>query len=121
MLMSGMLDLYPVVLSSRSSYLKITTDEQAAFSPMRHLDRIACPIAIVSADQDSREFKRQSAVFAGALAGMGRLASRTELFNTNHFQEVEAIRARGQHGQPGSVLPDAALTGQKRGEHRLVF
>jgi arylformamidase len=91
MLMSGMYDLYPVMLSSRSNYLKITTEEEAAFSPMRHLDWIACQIAIVSADQDSPEFKRQSAVFADALAGMGRLASRTELFNTNHFQEVKQL------------------------------
>jgi arylformamidase len=91
MLMSGMYDLYPVMLSSRSTYLKITAEEEAAFSPMRHLDRIACPIAIVSADQDSPEFKRQSAVFADALEGMGRLASRTGLFNTNHFQEMKQL------------------------------
>ena len=61
LLMSGMYDLYPVMLTSRSSYLKITTEEEAAFSPMRHLHRIVCPVAIVSADQDSPEFKRQSA------------------------------------------------------------
>ena len=91
LLMSGMYDLYPVMLSSRSSYLKITTEEEAAFSPMRHLHWIACPVAIVWADQDSPEFKRQSAVFADALEGMGRLASCTELFNTNHFQEVKQL------------------------------
>jgi arylformamidase len=91
MLISGMYDLYPVMLSSRSNYLKITTEEEAAFSPMRHLHWIASPIAIVSADQDSPEFKRQSAVFSDALAGMGRLASRTELFNTNHFQELKQL------------------------------
>jgi arylformamidase len=91
MLISGMYDLDPVMLSSRRNYVKTTTEEEAAFSPMRHLDRIASPIAIVSADQDSPEFKRQSAVFADALEGMGRLASRTELFNTNHFQEVKQL------------------------------
>jgi arylformamidase len=91
LLMSGMYDLYPVMLSSRSNYLKITSEEEAAFSPMRHLHRIACPVAIVSADQDSPEFKRQSAVFADALAGMGRLAGRTKLFNSNHFQEVKQL------------------------------
>lgn len=90
-LMSGMYDLYPVLLSSRSSFLKITPEEEAAFSPMRHLDRIACPIAIVSADQDSPEFKRQSSVFADALQGMGRLASRTVAFDANHFQEPERL------------------------------
>jgi hypothetical protein len=91
LLMSGIYDLYPVMLSSRSSYLKITTEEEAAFSPMRHLHRIACPVAIVSADQDSPEFQRQSAVFADALAGMGRRAGRTKLFNSNHFQEVKQL------------------------------
>jgi arylformamidase len=91
MLLSGMYDLYPVLLSSRRSYVKITAEEAAALSPIRHLRRVVCPVAIVSADQDSPEFKRQSAVFAAALAGMGRLNSRTELFNTNHFQEIEQL------------------------------
>jgi len=95
MLLSGMYDLRPVMLSSRSSYLKITSAEEAEFSPMRHLHRIVSPIAIISADQDTPEFKRQSAVFADALEGMGRLASRTELFNTNHFQELKQLSHAG--------------------------
>jgi arylformamidase len=90
-LMSGMYDLYPVLLSSRGSFVHVTTAEQAVLSPMRHLDWITCPIAVVSADEDSPEFKRQSAVFADALQGMGRLASRTVVFNANHFQEAERL------------------------------
>jgi arylformamidase len=101
LLMSGMYDLYPVLLSSRGSFLHVTAEEQAAASPMRHLDRIACPIAITSADEDSPEFKRQSAVFADALQGMGRLASRTVVFNTNHFQENDEL------GQAGSQVSGA--------------
>ncbi|HUB63790.1 MAG TPA: hypothetical protein VL996_04995, partial [Methylocella sp.] len=65
--------------------------EIADFSPIRHLDRIACPIAIASADEDSPEFKRQSNVFAQVLEGMGRLASLTVAFNANHFQEAERL------------------------------
>jgi arylformamidase len=90
-LMSGMYDLYPVLLSSRSSFLHITSEEIGEFSPIRHLDRITCPIAVVSADEDSPEFKRQSNVFAEVLEGMGRLASRTVAFNANHFQEPERL------------------------------
>jgi arylformamidase len=90
-LMSGMYDLHPVLLSSRGSFLHLTPEEIVEFSPIRHLDRIACPIAIVSADEDSPEFKRQSNVFAEALEGMGRLASRTVAFNANHFQEPERL------------------------------
>ena len=91
LLMSGMYDLYPVLLSSRGSFLHVTAEEQAAFSPMRHLDKIARPVAISLADEDSPEFKRQSAVFADALQGMGRLASRTVVFNANHFQEDDKL------------------------------
>jgi arylformamidase len=102
-LMSGMYDLYPVMLSSRSSYLHITPAEIVEFSPIRHLDRITCPIAVLSADEDSPEFKRQSDVFADALQGMGRLASRTIVFNANHFQEP----ARLAH--PDSAVSRAAF------------
>lgn len=59
-----------------------------AASPMRHLDKIACSIAITSADEDSPEFKRPSGVFADALEGMAKLASRTVAFDANHFQET---------------------------------
>jgi arylformamidase len=90
-LMSGMYDLHPVLLSSRSSYLHLTPEEIVEFSPIRHLDQITCPIAVVSADEDSPEFKRQSNVFAKVLEGMGRLASRTVAFNANHFQEPERL------------------------------
>jgi len=91
LLLSGMYELYPVMLSSRGDYLRLTPEEVAEFSAMRHLGRIGCPIAVVSADEDSPEFKRQSAVFAEALQGMGRLQARQVVFNANHFQEPERL------------------------------
>jgi arylformamidase len=103
-LMSGMYDLYPVLLSSRSSFLHITSEEIGEFSPIRHLYRITCPIAVVSADEDSPEFKRQSNVFAEVLEGMGRLASRTVAFNANHFQEPERL------ADPGTEVSRAAFS-----------
>jgi arylformamidase len=90
-LMSGMYDLYPVTLSARGKYMQLTPQEQAAASAMRHLDRINCPVAVTWADLDSPEFKRQSMVFADALQGMGRLASRTVVFAANHFQEPQRL------------------------------
>ena len=91
LLMSGMYDLYPVTLSARGKYMQITPQEVAAASPMRHLDRVNCPVAVAWADLDSPEFKRQSTVFAEALQGMGRLASRTVVFAANHFQEPQRL------------------------------
>jgi arylformamidase len=104
LLMSGMYDLYPVRLSSRSKFLHITPQEEEAASPMRHLSRITCPIAVTSADEDSPEFKRQSAVFVDALQGMRRLASRTLAFNANHFQEDDRL------GQPDSEISRALFS-----------
>jgi len=104
LLMSGMYDLYPVRLSSRSKFLHITPEEEMAASPMRHLNRITCPIAVTSADEDSPEFKRQSAVLADALQGMGRLASRTVAFNANHFQEDDRL------GLPDSEISRALFS-----------
>jgi arylformamidase len=104
LLMSGIYDLYPVRLSSRSTFLHITPEEEEAASPMRHLSRITCPVAVTSADKDSPEFKRQSAVFADALQGMGRLASRTIAFNANHFQEDDRL------GQPDSEISRALFS-----------
>jgi hypothetical protein len=43
---------------------------------MRHLGRIRCPVACAWSVGDSPEFRRQAQVFAAALQGMGRLASR---------------------------------------------
>jgi arylformamidase len=104
MLMSGMYELYPVMLSSRNDYLHLKPEEVAEFSAMRHLNRISCPIAIISADEDSPEFKRQSEVFADALAGMGRLSARTVVFNANHFQEPEHLL------DPASAVSQAAFS-----------
>ena len=91
MVMSGMYELYPVMISSRRTYVHITAEEEAALSPMRHLDQIACPIAVLNADKDSPEFIRQGTVFADALRGMGRLADRKIVFDKGHFEEPEEL------------------------------
>ncbi len=40
---------------------------------------------------DSPEFRRQAQVFAAALEGMGKLASRSEVFSPNHFEEPRQL------------------------------
>jgi arylformamidase len=86
LLMSGTYDLYPVMLSSRRTYLKLGAEEIAALSPIRHLDRLRCPVAIAWGDLESPEFKRQGIAFADAALGMGLQRARFTLFDTNHFQ-----------------------------------
>jgi arylformamidase len=98
LLISGMYDLHAPLLSSRSKYVKITPEELDAASAMRHLGRIRCPVAVAWSVGDSPEFRRHAQVFAAALAGMGRLASRTEVFSANHFEEPRQL------GDPDSAL-----------------
>ena len=95
---SGMYDLHAPLLSARSKYVKITPQELDAASAMRHLGRIRCPVAVAWSVGDSPEFRRQAQVFAAALQGMGRLASRTEVFSPNHFEEPRQL------ADPGSDL-----------------
>ena len=91
LLISGMYDLHAPLLSARSKYVKITPEEEAAASAMRQLGRIRCPVAVAWSVGDSPEFRRQSQVFAAALQSMGRLASRTEVFSANHFEEPRQL------------------------------
>jgi arylformamidase len=91
LLISGMYDLHAPLLSARSKYVKLTPEEEAAVSAMRQLGRIRCPVAVAWSVGDSPEFRRQSQVFATALQGMGRLASRTEVFSANHFEEPRQL------------------------------
>jgi arylformamidase len=103
LLLSGLYELHPVVLSSRRAYVHLTEDEVNDLSPIRHLHRVKPPITIISADEDSPEFQRQSKVFAAALDAMGLLATHEILFNANHFEEVQQL------GQAGSAPARHAL------------
>lgn len=91
LVISGMYDLHAPLLSARSKYVKITPEELDAASAMRHLGRIRCPVAVAWSVGDSPEFRRQGRVFAAALEGMGRLASCTEVFSPNHFEEPRQL------------------------------
>ena len=91
LLISGMYDLHAPMLSARSKYVKITPEELAAASAMRHLGRIGCPVAVAWSVGDSPEFRRQGQVLTAALQGMGRLAGGGEIFSANHFEEPRQL------------------------------
>ncbi len=101
---SGMYDLGPVLLSARSSYVKLDKAEEDALSPMRHLDRVECPIAVVYGDGESPEFKRHARDFAAALKAKVRHSSMlVEAANQNHFELALTL------GKPDGVLGKIAL------------
>ena len=102
---SGMYELGPVMLSARRAYVELDDAEIAALSPLRHLDRLACPIAVAWGGRESPEFQRQGRAFAGALEARGRLAARIEAEAADHFGLIEDL------ADPASPLARAALAG----------
>ena len=99
----GVYDLEPALLSARSSYVKITKDEEAALSPLRNTAAIPCPVFVVYAEGDTDEFQRQSLEFAAALERSGKLAGLLRVPGLNHFELMESISA------PDQAVPRAML------------
>lgn len=97
-LVSGPYYLEPVVLSARSSYVKLERREIAELSPGLQAERMKCPIVIAYAESDTDEFQRQSREFAAALRAAGRLEAEVRHPGVNHFELMEKF-----------AVPDHAL------------
>lgn len=103
LLISGMYDLHPVMLSARSGYLKLQPDEIERYSPIRHLRHLTCPVIAAIGDQESPEFKRQARDFVHAAREEDKCAELLELPDTNHYEIITHLNT------PTSALSQAAL------------
>jgi arylformamidase len=100
---SGMFDLRPVRLSSRSRYVTFTDEMEEACSPQRHLDKLLAPVVVAHGTLETPEFQRQSRDFAAAVRAAGK---RVELLvgeGYNHFELYETL------ANPYGLLGRAAL------------
>jgi arylformamidase len=88
---SGMYDLKPVRLSSRSSYVKFTDSMEDALSAQRHLDRIRPPLILTYGTLETPEFQRQSRDFAAALTAVGKPVQLLVGQGYNHFETQETL------------------------------
>ena len=98
LLASGIYDLLPVRLSFRNEYLRLDGKLEHEYSPIRHADRIKCPVTVAWAEHETAEFYRQSLEFADKLA-----APRIIGYGMNHFEIIETL------ADAGSPLGQAAL------------
>ncbi|MEM5318263.1 alpha/beta hydrolase [Paraburkholderia sp. JHI869] len=108
-LISGIYDLKPVRLSSRSKYVKFTDETEAQLSPQRHLDALTAPLALVHGTLETPEFMRQSDDFAAAVRKSGKPASLVIGRGYNHVEILETL------GNPYGVAGRCALA-QLKGE-----
>ena len=102
-LLSGMYDLKPVRLSSRSSYVKIDDATESALSPQRHIDRLHAPIVVMYGTRETPEFQRQSRDFAAAVKAAGKPVELIVAENYVHMETVESL------GNPYGLAGRAAL------------
>lgn len=91
---SGMYELRPVLLSARSAYVRLSSDEEDELSAIRHLERMRCPILVAYGEQESPEFRRQGREFAAALRRRGLSGKELILPGCNHFEGIRAMMDR---------------------------
>jgi arylformamidase len=98
LVVSGVYDLLPVRLSARNEYVRLDERLEHEYSPIRHVDRIRCPVTVAWGEKEGAEFFRQSKEFAEKLGAPTILGK-----GLNHFEIIETL------GDPRSPLGRAAL------------
>jgi len=98
LLVSGIYDLLPVRLSARNDYVRLDERFEDEYSPIRHVERIKCPVTVGWAEKEAAEFYRQSKEFAEKLGAPTVIAR-----GLNHFEIIETM------ADPRSPLGRAAL------------
>ena len=106
---SGLYDLKPVRLSTRSSYVKLNDMTEGELSPIRHLDKIRTPLAVFYGTDETPEFQRQNRDFAAALQAAGKPVQLIQAENYNHFELVETL------ANPQGIVGRVALTQMRLG------
>jgi arylformamidase len=91
LLCSGMYDLTPVRLSARSSYVHFTDQVVEALSPLRHVDRLTCPVTVTHGSLETPEFQRQARAFVTAAKAAGKPAELLVGAGYNHFEVLETL------------------------------
>ena len=103
--MSGLYDLKPVRLSSRSSYIRFTDEIEEALSPARQITRLHMPIIVTYGGNETPEFQRQNRDFAAAVKAAGKSVEVVAAADFNHFEMVESLgNPYGPNGRAALAL-----------------
>lgn len=100
---SGSYDLAPVMLSARGSYLQLSADEEQAFSPMRHLSHVSCPVTVAYGSDETDEFQRHARELHAGLLAAGKSSELIYAEGYNHFEISQTL------AEPDGILARAAL------------
>ena len=103
LLVSGMYDLRPVMLSSRSSYVKLSAEETLALSAILAPHKVNLPVTLAYGEKETPEFQRQPQAYADVLRAAGKDVRLMRLPGVNHFEILK------EFGNPESALAREAL------------
>jgi len=103
LLVSGMYDMRPVMLSARSSYVKLSDEEVLALSAILQPEKVHTPLTLVYGEKETPEFRRQPKAYAEVLAAAGKPVKVVEIPGVNHFEILRQL------GEPGSEVARLAL------------
>ena len=90
-ILSGMYDLTPVRLSSRSRYVKFDDAMVEELSAQRHIDRLRAPLVVAYGSYETPEFQRQSREFAAAVKKAGKPVELVVAENYSHMEMPESL------------------------------
>ena len=102
-LCGGIYDLEPVMMSSRSRYLRMPASTLETLSPQRRLRRLPMPIALAYGEKETPEFQRHSIDFAEALGAAGNTVTIARADAMNHFEILNTLMT------PDGLLGKAVL------------
>lgn len=88
---SGIYDLEPCRLNNLNEALRMSAEEAAAMSPIRHLPRRAGPFVITYGAAELPELQRQSRDYCAALRDAGLSAELMSLAGHDHFSILEEL------------------------------
>jgi len=118
---SGLYDLEPIRLSYLNEAVRLTPEEAAACSPLRHPPAEAPPLLVTVGGDETAEFHRQQAALVAAWRGAGLAVEAIDLPGRNHFTALGAL-AEPEHAlfralharlfaRPGVARPGVARPG----------
>lgn len=83
---SGAYDLEAPMLSARGAYLQLSSTEVDTFSPIRHLERIGCPMIVAYGDGETDEYCRHAKSLHAGLMEAGKTSQLIVAKGQNHFE-----------------------------------
>ncbi|WP_144632555.1 alpha/beta hydrolase [Bordetella genomosp. 13] len=101
LLLSGLYDLAPLVHTHINQWMRLTPDDAARNSPQALAPAHGCPIVVSYGENETDEFKRQSADYLRAWQARGHPGQYVPAPGLNHFDIVLEL------GRPGSPLANA--------------